>query len=66
VSASRFDLEQQIMNCWLIIEDLKLLAELNQEDDKISNYVLGLITIYEHKFEKLFHTFEQLIQEEKI
>lgn len=59
----RFDLEQQILNCWNIIDDLDLLEELVLEKkastDEIANFVLGLKTIYKQKFEKCFNTFEQ-------
>jgi hypothetical protein len=53
---ARFDLEQQIMETWQIVDDLKLFREiLDSEEfaglsaeltDKIDNYMLGLITIY--------------------
>lgn len=59
----RFDLEQQILNCWNIIDDLDLLEELVLEKeasmDEIANFVLGLKAVYKQKFEKCFNTFEQ-------
>jgi hypothetical protein len=69
--ADRFDLEQQILGCWAITDDVKLLNEqvLEKETftkDEISNYLLGLQTIYTVKFEQLFTTFENLIQDKKI
>ena len=71
----RFDLEQGIMKCWSIIEDIRLLnknvlegipdgGELTTDD--VSNYLLGLETIYEMKFNDLFHIFSTLIAEKKI
>jgi len=71
----RFDLEQQIMNCWNIIEDIKLLdknvlegkiegGELTQ--DEISNYLLGLESIYDLKFTQLFDTFSTLVRNKQI
>jgi len=71
----RFDLEQGIMKCWNIIEDIRLLnknvlegtpdgGELTTDD--VSNYLLGLETIYEMKFNDLFHIFSTLIAEKKI
>ena len=67
----RFDLEQQIMKCWNITEEIQLLNENVLEDDEfnkdnISNYLLGLETIYEAKFNKLFDIFEELVKEKKI
>ncbi len=66
----RFDLEQQIMNCWNIIEDIKLLnvyvlegkpdgGEMTTDD--VSNYLLGLEIIYGLKFDQMFNTFSTLI-----
>lgn len=71
----RFDLEQQIMNCWNIIEDIKLLNDgvlegrpgsTKMTQDEISNYLLGLETIYSLKFEQMFDTFSTLISQKQI
>ena len=69
--SDRFDLEQQIMKCWNITEEIQLLNELVLEHDEytkdqISNYLLGLHTIYEAKFEKLFDQFGEMVKERKI
>jgi hypothetical protein len=57
-----FDLEQQIMDCWHVVDDLKILTEsvLEREmtKDNIANITLGLETLYQLKFEKLFDLFE--------
>jgi hypothetical protein len=65
--SDQFDLEQGIMECWNVTEELKLLfEELVESDDfdydKASNFVLGLSTIYESKFQKLFRTFEEFLK----
>ena len=66
----RFDLEQNIMKCWQITEDITLLhkgvLEKDMSTDDISNYLLGLETIYEHKFQELFDNFTYLIKKGKI
>ena len=67
----RFDLEQQIMKCWNITEEIQLLNEnvLERDEmttDQISNFLLGLATIYDLKFEKLFDQFSEMVQEKKI
>lgn len=64
----RFDLEQDIMNCWSVIEDIKelsrsMLDRRKMTEDEISNYLLGLETIYQVKFERLFETFEMLVRQ---
>ncbi len=65
--ADQFDLEQGIMGCWHITDDLNVLLEelvenQNFTQDQASNFVLGLSTIYEAKFEKLFRTFEDFLK----
>ena len=67
---NRFDLEQDIMNCWSVVDDIKelsrsMLDRRTMTEDEISNYLLGLETIYQVKFERLFETFEMLIRQRK-
>jgi len=63
----RFDLEQHIMKCWNVTEDIQLLnknvLEKDISVDDISNYLLGLKTIYDAKFEELFDNFSELIKD---
>lgn len=65
---TRFDLEQDIMNCWSVVEDIKELSRCKMDrrkmtEDEVNNYLLGLETIYQVKFERLFETFEMLIKQ---
>jgi len=68
-SVSRFDLEQQIMECWNLPEDIENLrwgmldSEGGMSEDEVDNYLLGMKTMYHIRFEKLFDTFEKLIQQ---
>ena len=66
----RFDLEQLILKNWEITTEIKYLQELVLEGDptkdQIANYLLGLETIYEVKFNKLWDCFEELCQHQKI
>lgn len=64
----RFDLEQDIMNCWNIVEDMKTIYDrLDYTDqDQVMNSLLGLQTLYQMKFEKLWATFEQVVIDRKI
>jgi hypothetical protein len=73
--SDRFDLEQQILECWKITDDIKLLDKNVLEgkaeggsmtQDEISNFLLGLETIYNLKFEQMFDTFSKLVNEKKI
>lgn len=66
---TRFDLEQDIMNCWSVVEDIKELSRCKMDrrkmtEDEVNNYLLGLETIYQVKFERLFETFEMLIRQD--
>lgn len=62
---SRFDLEQQIMGCWNLVDDLDYILDDNANDATM-NIVLGLKTLYQKKFEKLFSTFEDCIANKQI
>lgn len=68
---TRFDFEQKIMDCWHVVEDIKTLNRQYQDvgnltQDQIANYLLGLETIYQVKFEQLFAQFESLVSQGKI
>ena len=63
----QFDLEQQIMGCWGVIDDIKILSEHVMEDDdattdSIANTLIGIENLYRLKFEKLFRTFESVVR----
>ena len=64
----RFDLEQQIMACWNVTSDIDTLCEgvleSDMTTDQIANILLGMKQLYELKFDKLFNTSEQLMQED--
>ena len=68
----RFDFEQQLLNTWNIIEEVKALnvyvleGKLNGGEmttDEVSNYLMGIETIYTHKFEQLWHDFENVFMD---
>jgi hypothetical protein len=58
----RFDLEQGIMQCWNMVEDVKLLAKRGATAADFD----GVAQLYQHKFEELFAQFETGVQERKI
>jgi hypothetical protein len=61
----QFDLEQQILDCWGITDDLQTLIDRYDtlsEDDKL-NVLIGLKALYHMKFEKTFETFENHVKE---
>jgi len=71
-SKDRFVLEQNVMNCWEIIEDLDLLADsiinsdkysLGPEDeDRVVNKLTGIKELYEMRFDRLWDTFEDMVK----
>ena len=64
---NQFDLEQQILSCWHVTDDLKLVydavIEGNMSNDDIANALLGMQTVYNLKFDQCFKTFEEFLKE---
>jgi len=62
-----FDFEQDMMECWNIIQDIHRLRvqkdNVTMSEDDIDNYLLGLETIYEVKFQQLQTQFEKLAKD---
>lgn len=67
---TRFDLEQQIMDCWGVCEDIKSIYKMNDirqtSEDEMLNALIGLETIYQMKFEILFNMFEAMVKNGQI
>lgn len=73
---AKFELEQDIINCWHVTDDIQMLFENICDDsfftgmdpahaDKISNILLGMRELYNMRFERCFANFEKLLNEEK-
>ena len=66
-----FDFEQDLLRCWHVCDDLKTLARamLDNPDsmskDEISNIVIGLDALYDHRFRQLMDDFEMLVEQGK-
>ncbi len=63
---NRFDLEQKIMNCWNVVDDLKVIIEAVDNDklktmDEVSTLLHGLANLYHIKFEDTFECFEHVV-----
>ena len=58
----RFDLEQSIMQCWNMVDDVKLLVRRGASPQDFD----GVAQLYQHKFEELFAQFENGVYERKI
>jgi len=57
---TRFDMEQEIMQVWQVLDDIKLLSAREGTDQADWDAVTRL---YQIRFETLFETFEQLIKD---
>ena len=68
------DLEQEIMKCWNVVEDIDTIYKYIGDDpffqtmeanhvDKLMNLMLGLKELYNVKFDHLFSTYEHIIAE---
>ena len=60
--SDRFDFEQQLMTCWNMVDDVKLLSRRGAGSADFE----ALATVYQHKFEELFEQFETLVHERKL
>lgn len=58
----RFDLEQGIMQCWNVVDDIKLLVQRNAPAEDFA----AVAQLYQHKFDELWAQFENGIEERKI
>lgn len=59
---NRFDFEQQFLNCWNIVDDLKSTLNCRDQDELVG----AIVTIYSHKFERCFETFEGMLRVKQI
>lgn len=64
----RFDLEQNIMQCWNVCEDIQLMLDQwdSLDEDKKQNYLIGLKQMYQMKFERTWNNFEAVVRNRQI
>ena len=61
---NRFDLEQEIMDCWGVVDNINIIYETYGDmDSELANVLLGLKTLYHLKFDRLFSTFEDCVSQ---
>jgi hypothetical protein len=69
-TASSFDLEEQIMQCWSIIDQIDTVTEgvdvYGWTADQISNALIGIKEIYNLEFEKMLALQETLLRSGKL
>ena len=67
--STQFDLEQHIMQCWDIIDDLRVVythhldGEKPLTEDELANILIGMEQLYDIKFKRLMSTFEKFLKE---
>ena len=61
----RFDFEQDIFECWHVVNDIKQLYEMTSDrgssTEDIANVLLGMHTLYDDRFHQLMTSFENLL-----
>lgn len=59
-----FDLEQMILACWTLVDELDTVASAVEDgnQDEIMNMLVGLKAIYSRKFENLFLAYEAVMK----
>lgn len=65
---NRFDLEQEIMDCWNVTKDLDTLLSMFDRDfteDELMNIIIGMKALYDRKFEVMFETFETCLKKKE-
>ncbi len=67
--AKLHDLEDQIMKCWQLVNDIEDIGEhiLNDsgsvDADTVSNMLIGLSGLYNIRFTNLFNAYEDLLKQ---
>jgi hypothetical protein len=59
--ADRFDLEQQILDCWKITDDIAMMEAQGANTADMTS----LACVYEYKFERLWEIFEGMVHEQQ-
>jgi hypothetical protein len=57
------DLEQEVLRCWEITQDLNLLAEVVNDGSDHTDTVKGIAEVYEMRFSKAWDTYEKVVAE---
>ena len=66
-----YDLEQMIMDCWRVCNDLETVfkqigdGEREPTHDETMNTLMGMQQLYEWKFEQLFNKYEDILKTQR-
>lgn len=68
--SNRFDLEQQFLDLWKITDELQLVYERVMDrgmtTDEVANVLLGLVSLYNLKFDRCWETFENCVSKKEL
>lgn len=69
--SDRFDFEQQIMECWKLVDEIQFISEDMVKNGLASRQQLcdlleSQAFLYDAKFNKMFQTFSELIKKKQI
>lgn len=59
--SNRFDLEQQMLECWKVTDDIRTVLEHGSDEDMITNFE-ALARLTDIRFEKLWYIFEKMCE----
>ena len=57
----RFDLEEQIITCWNILDELKMIVEPMEYHHIDRKRIEAVIELYDMKFNQLWNIFSELV-----
>ena len=57
------DLEQSILKCWGVVDDLKMLAKEANNGSDFTDALKGVAELYHYKFEQLWDEYEAAVKE---
>jgi hypothetical protein len=68
MTKDRFDLEQEILDCWGVCDDIQTILDTESLNlsDEVFNLLTGIKSLYHIKFERTFGTFENLVTQRKL
>ena len=66
-----YDLEEKIMDCWSVCNDLEVVfrqigdGEREPTEDEMMNVLIGMQQLYQWKFEQLFNKYEDILKAQR-
>lgn len=65
MATDRFDLEQHLMTCWMVTDDLRDVIDVGESCSKeeLIKILTGLRLLYLLRFERMFNCFETMIKD---